>query len=85
MTQIKSSNLESLFTYRARVQRGEEGQAGETLDQEAPLSRYEETEFYVARQNSRRARGSEPQVPKQASGDANFVSTTKPFCTPLTV
>ena len=48
---------------------------GETLDQEAPLSRYEETEFYVARQNSRRARGSEPQVPKKPSGDANFVST----------
>ena len=36
---------------------------GETLDPEAMLSRYEEgTEFYIARQNSRRARGSEPKV-----------------------
>ena len=38
---------------------------GETLDPEAMLSRYEEgTEFYIARQNSRRARGSEPKVNK---------------------
>ena len=34
---------------------------GEILDQEALLSRYEETEFYIARQNSRRVRGAEKE------------------------